>query len=146
MEIILNSNEHKISDNRLRLYFQQNTRFINKNISLNCIIFYIYFPNIMDYKMTIKYNNQDHAINFNTGAYNISDISNIINLEIKDNFNLKEDDNIKSIVDVNRYVILIIVKENFKLILDKNFVNMLGFSKYVIDKGYYRSDKIPNIH
>ena len=34
MELILNSNEHKISDNCLRYYCKNNTRFINQNISL----------------------------------------------------------------------------------------------------------------
>ena len=145
MEIILNSNEHKISDNCLRYYFKQNTRFINKNISLTSMIFYNYFPNITDnFKITVKYNNQDHVIKFKTGAYNVSDISNIMNLELKEN-SIDIEEPIKLIVDLNRYAILIIVKENFKLILDKNFVNLLGFSKYVIIEGYHRSDKIPNI-
>ena len=49
------------------------------------------------------------------------------------------------VVDVNQYKILIIVKEDFKLILHKNFMDLLGFSKYVINPGYNRSDKIPNI-
>ena len=32
MELILNSNEHKVSNNCLRYNFKNNTRFINQNI------------------------------------------------------------------------------------------------------------------
>ena len=78
------------------------------------------------------------------GAYNVSDISNIINLELKE-MSKDIEDPIKMIVDINQYKILIIVKEDFKLILDKNFMNLLGFSKYVINSGYNRSNLTPNI-
>ena len=43
MEIILNSNENKINDNCLRYNFKQPIRFINQNISLTNMIFYIFF-------------------------------------------------------------------------------------------------------
>ena len=43
MEITLNSNEHKVSNNCLRYYFKNNTRFINQNISLTNMIFMIFF-------------------------------------------------------------------------------------------------------
>ena len=145
MELILNSNEHKISDNCLRYNFKQPIRFINQNISLTKMIFYNHFPNINNnFKLKVKYNNRDIEINFQEGAYNVDDISNIINLELKENFiNIK--DPIKMIVDINQYKILIIVKEGFKLILEKNFMKLLGFSKYVINPGYNRSDLIPQI-
>ena len=84
MELILNSNEHKVSNNCLRYYFKNNTRFINQNISLTNMIFYNFFPNIYkDYKLIVRYNNSNIEINFQEGAYNVSDISNIINLKIK---------------------------------------------------------------
>ena len=136
MEITLNSNEHKISNNCLRYYFKNNTRFINQNISMTSMAFYNFFPNIDEnFKLTIKYNNREIEINFQEGAYNVDDISNIINLELKEN-SIDIEEPIKMIVDVNQYIILIIVKENFKLILDKNFMNLLGFSKYIINPGY----------
>ena len=123
MEITLNSNEHKVSNNCLRYYFKNNTRFINQNISLTSMIFYNFFPNIDEnFKLTVKYNNRDYIIIFEEVAYNVDDISNIINLDLKENSNDIEEP-IKMIVDVNQYKILIIVKENFKLILDKNFMN-----------------------
>ena len=46
MELILISNEHKISNNCLRYPLKQPIRFINQNISLANMIFYNFFPNI----------------------------------------------------------------------------------------------------
>ena len=43
MELILNSNEHKITHNCLRYCFKNDTRFINQNISLTNMIFYNFF-------------------------------------------------------------------------------------------------------
>ena len=145
MEITLNSNENKINDNCLRYNFKNPIRFNNQNISLTNMIFYNFFPNIDEkFKLKVKYTNREIEINFQKGSYNVSDISNIINLELKENSTDIEDP-IKMIVDINQYKILIIVKEDFKLILDKNFMKLLGFSKYVINPGYNRSDLIPQI-
>ena len=110
------------------------------------MIFYNFFPNINDdFKSTVKYNNRDNIINFQEGAYNVDDISNIINLKIKENSNIDIEEPIKMVVDINQYKILIIFKNEFKLILDKDFMDLLGFSKYVINPGYNRSDLTPNI-
>ena len=145
MEIILNSVEHKINDNCLRYNFKQPIRFNNEYISLTNMIFYNFFPNIDEnYKLKVKYTNREIEINFKKGAYNVSDITNIINLELKEN-SIDIEDPIKMVVDINQYKILIIIKEDFKLILDKNFMKLLGFSKYVINPGYNRSDLIPQI-
>ena len=145
MELILNSNELKISNNCLRYTLKQPIRFINQNISLTNMIFYIFFPNINEkFKLIVKYNNNDIVINFHEGAYDVDDISNTINLELKENF-IDIGYPIKMVVDKNQYKILTIVKEDFKLILDKNFMNLLGVSKYFINPGYNRSDLIPNI-
>ena len=109
------------------------------------MIFYNFFPNINEnFKLKVKYNNRDIEINFQEGAYIVSDISDIINLEFKKN-SIDIEDPIKMIADINQYKILIIVKEDFKLILDKNLMKLLGFSKYVINPGYNRSDLIPQI-
>ena len=146
MELILNSNEHKINDNCLRYNFKQPIRFINQNISLTNMIFYNFFPNVSDdFKLTVKYNNRGIEINLKEGAYNVDDISNIINFKIKENSNINTGEPIKMVVDVNQYKILIIVKNAFKLILDRNFMNLLGFSKYAINSGYNRSDLIPKV-
>ena len=47
MELILNSNEYKINDYRLRYNFKQPIRFINQNISSTNMIFYIFFQVLM---------------------------------------------------------------------------------------------------
>ena len=110
------------------------------------MIFYNFFTNIdNDFKLIVKYNNSNLEINFQKGAYNVSDINNIINLKIKENRNIDTEEPIKMVVDINQYKILIIVKNGFKLIIDKNFMKLLGFSKYVINPGYNRSDLTPHI-
>ena len=144
-EFILNSNHHKINDNTLRFNFEKPVRFVNSNISLTTMIFYNYFPNIDDnYKILVNYNNEMTIVNFTKGAYNIDDISNIINLEINDKYGFKEN-KIEIIVDVDRYSILIILEEGFSIILDENFKKLLGFSNGIINESYTRSDLVPNI-
>ena len=84
MEYILNSNEHEIRNNCLRYNFQKPIRFQNQYISLISMIFYNYFENISDkFKLTIKNKTQSHTINFKNGSYYASDISKIIDDEIK---------------------------------------------------------------
>ena len=46
MEIEINSNDHKISNNKLRYHFNDITRFENDIVSLMECIFYSYFENI----------------------------------------------------------------------------------------------------
>ena len=95
--------------------------------------------------MMVNYNNSNFEVIFLEGSYNVDDISNIINLKIKENSNIDTEEPIKMVIDVNQYKILIIIKNSFKLILDKNFMKLLGFSKHVINPGYNRSDLIPQI-
>ena len=84
MEHILNSNQHKIKNNYLRYTFQKPLRFENQYISLTSMIFYKYFENISDkFKLIIKNKTQSHTINFTNGSYYASDISKIIDDEIK---------------------------------------------------------------
>ena len=144
-EFILNSNEHKINDNTLRFDFKKPIRFTNSNISLTSMIFYNYFPNVDDnYKIYVNYDNQTIIVNFKKGAYNVNDISNIINLELNEKVNFNED-KITILVDVNRYSILILLEEGFTIILDENFKRLFGFSNVKINESYTRSDLTPNI-
>ena len=148
MEYILTSNQHEVKNNCLRYTFQKPIRFENQYISLTSMIFYNYFENISDkFKLVIKNKTQSHTINFTNGSYYASDISRIINDEIKNNFNdISENEKyIQIIVDVNRYAILIIIKENWTLELDKNFMNLFGFEKNILQEGYHRSSKTPNL-
>ena len=82
MEYILTSNQHKIINNCLKYTFQKLLRFENQYISLTLMIFYNYFENISD-KLIIKYKTQSYTISFTNGSYYASDISKIIDDEIK---------------------------------------------------------------
>ena len=145
MEYILNSNDHKVTNNSLRYYFRNPIRFINQKISIMEMIFYNYFENITDkFYMTVRHNNKMIILNFKNGSYDISDINQIIDDIIQEKFNLAEKP-IKLSVDVNRYAILIITEENWELQLDKNFMNLFGFSNSIITEGYNRSNLIPNV-
>ena len=148
MEYILNSNQHKIKNNCLRYTFQKPLRFENRYISLTSMIFYNYFENISDkFKLIIRNKTQSHTINFKNGSYYVSDISKIIDDEIKNNFNdiSEKEKYIQIVVDVNRYAILVVIKENWVLELDKNFMDLFGFEKNIFEEGYHRSTKIPNL-
>ena len=144
MEYILNSNDHKVTNNCLRYNFKNPIRFINQKISLMSMIFYNYFENVTDkFNIGIKYKNKLFLMTFKNGSYNISDLNEIIDDTIQEKFNITE----KAItisVDVNRYAILIIIKKDWELQLDKNFMNLFGFSNSIITEGYSRSDVVPN--
>ena len=144
-EFILNSIDHKINDNTLRFNFKKPIRFTNLNISLIHAKFFNYFPNVFnDYKIYVNYNNQTTIINFSKGAYNVEDINNIINLELNEKYNFKED-KINIVTDVNKYSTLIILEEGFSIVLDEYFKELFGFSNGIINKSYTRSDLTPNV-
>ena len=146
MEYILSSDQHKFKNNCLRYKFQKPIRFQNQYISLTSMIFYNYFENVTDkFKLTIKNKTQSHTIKFKNRSYYVSDISKIINAEIKNNFNTENEKYIQIVVDVNAYAILIIIKENWILELDNNFAELFGFEKNIFEEGYHRSTKIPNL-
>ena len=145
MEYILNSNDHKVTNNCLTYDFKNPIRFINQKISLMSIIFYNYFENVTDkFYMSVKHDNKIITIRFQYGSYNISDLNQIINDTIQEKFNITEQP-ITISVDVNRYAILIIVEENWELQLDKNFMNLFGFSNSIISEGYNRGLLIPDV-
>ena len=144
MEYILNSNDHKVTNNCLRYNFKNPIRFINQKISLMSIVFYNYFENVTDkFTMGVRHNNKMIILNFKNGSYNVSDLNQIIDDTIQEKFNITEEP-ITISTDVNRYAILIIVEENWELRLDKNFMNLFGFSNSIITEGYNRSNLIPN--
>ena len=147
MEYILTSNQHEIKNNCLKYTFQKPIRFQNQHISLISMIFYNYFENISDkFKLIIKNKTQSHTINFTNGSYYASDISKIIDDEIKENFNniSEKEKYIEIAMDVNRYAILIVIKKDWVLELDKNFMDLFGFEKNIFKEGYHRSTLTPN--
>ena len=142
---MLNSIDHKINNNTLRFNFKKPIRFTNSNISLTNAVFSNYFPNVFDdWKIYVNYNNQTTIINFSKGAYNVGDISNIINLELNEKYDFKED-KINIVTDVNKYSILVILEEGFTIVLDEYFKKLFGFSNGIISKTYTRSDLVPEV-
>ena len=80
MEIEINSNDYKISNNKLRYYFNDTTKFENNTVSLMERIFYSYFENIKSYySMKVKKGNTFYNIEFIDSQFEISDIN--INLQ-----------------------------------------------------------------
>ena len=135
MEYILNSNQHEIENDCLRYNFQKPIRFQNQYISLTSMIFYNYFENISDkFKLIIKNKTQSTIVNFKDESYYVSDISKIIDDEIKNNLNAEKENYIQIAIVVNRYAILIVIKEDWILELDKNFMNLFGFEKIFLKK------------
>ena len=148
MEYILTSDQHKFKNNYLRYTFQKPIRFQNQHISLTSMIFYNYFENISDkFKLIIKNKTQSHTINFINGSYYASDISNIIDDEIKKILIIisEKEKYIEIAMDVNRYVILIVIKNDWVLELDKNSMHLFGFEKNIFKEGYHRSTLTPNL-
>ena len=55
MKIKINSNQHKLSNNKLRYYFNDLTKFENNSVSLMECMFYSYFENIKsNHSMKVK--------------------------------------------------------------------------------------------
>ena len=145
MEYILNSYDHKISDNCLRFNFKKPIRFNNQKISLMEIKYYNYFENISNkFNIGIKYKNKLILTTFENGSYNVSDINQIIDNDIQEKFNITEQP-ITITSDVNRFAILIIIKKDWELRLNFLFMNLFGFSKGILTEGYNRSNLTPNV-
>ena len=146
MKYILNSYDHKASNNCLRYNFKKPIRFIDQKISLMSIKYYIYFENLSNkFSMSVKYNkNKLIVITFENGSYNVSDINQIVDDTIQEKFNITEIP-ITITVDVNRFAILIIIKKDWELRLNPHFMNLFGFSKSNLNEGYHRSDLTPNV-
>ena len=128
--------------------FRKPIRFQNQYISLTSMISYNYFENISDkFRLTIKNRTQSHTINFKNGSYYASDISKIIDDEIKENFNniSEKEKYVQIVLDINRYAILIVIKKDWVLELDKNFMDLLGLEKNIFEEGYHRSTLTPNL-
>ena len=127
MEIEINSNDHKISNNKLRYYFNDTTKFENNTVSLMECIFYSYFESYCS--MKVKKDNTFYNIEFIDSQFEISDIN--INLqEHLIRFNIQNEDEtpkIQIISDVNTYSVLIFIEKGLELHLDKNFQKILGF-------------------
>ena len=143
MEIEVYSNDHKISNNKLRYYFNDTTKFENNTVSLMECIFYSYFENIKSYySMKVKKEDTFYNIDFIDSQFEISEIN--INLQehlIK--FNIQTEDDtpkVQIISDVNTYSVLIFIEKGLELHIDKNFQKILGFDYGILKNTMQRSN------
>ena len=149
MEIEINSNDHKISNNKLRYYFNDITKFENNSVSLMECIFYSYFENIKsNYSMKVKKDGVFYNINFIDSQLEISDINNILQDHLI-KFSIQNEDEtskIQIISDVNTYSILIFIAKGLELHIDKNFQKILGFDYEVLKNTMQRSNITPKVN
>ena len=149
MEIEINSDEHKISTNKLRYYFDDITKFENNKVALMECMFRTYFENVKsNYSMKVKYEGAFYNIDFIDSQLEISDINNILQDDLI-KFNLQVEDEtpkIQIISDVNTYSVLIFIEKGFELHIDKNFQKILGFDHPILKYTMQRSNVIPQVN
>ena len=149
MEIEINSDDHKISTNKLRYYFDDITKFENNKVALMECTFRTYFENVKsNYSMKVKYEGAFYNINFIDAQLEIFDINNILQDHLI-KFNLQVEDEtpkIQIISDVNTYSVLIFIQENFELHLDKNFQRILGYDYPILKNVMQRSNIVPKVN
>ena len=149
MEIEINSDEHKISTNKLRFYFDDITKFENNKVALMECTFRTYFENVKsNYSMKVKYEGAFYNIDFIDSQLEIFDINNILQNDLIQ-FNLQTEDEkpkIQIISDVNTYSVLIFIEKGFELHIDKNFQKILGFDHPILKYTMQRSNKTPQVN
>ena len=149
MEIEINSDEHKISTNKLRYYFDDITKFENNKVALMECTFRTYFENVKsNYSMKIKKDGVFYNIDFIDSQLEISDINNILQDHLI-KFNLQVEDEtpkIQIISDVNTYSVLIFIEKGFELHLDNHFQRILGYDYPILKNVMQRSNKTPKVN
>ena len=149
MEIEINSDDHKISTNKLRYYFDDITKFENNKVALMECMFRTYFENVKsNYSMKVKYEGAFYNIDFIDSQLEIFDINNILQDHLI-KFNLQVEDEtpkIQIISDVNTYSVLIFIEKGFEVHIDKNFQKILGFDYSILKNVMQRSNKIPQVN
>ena len=149
MEIDINSDEHKISNNKLRYYFDDITKFENNKLSLMECMFRTYFENIKsNYSMRVKYDGGFYNINFIDSQLEIFDINNILQDHLV-KFNSQTEDGtpkIQIISDVNTYSVLNFIEKGFELHLDNNFQRILGYDYPILKNVMQRSNVTPKVN
>ena len=149
MEIEINSDDHKISNNKLRYYFNDITKFENNKVALMECMFCTYFENVKsNYTMRVKYEGGFYNINFIDAQQEIFDINNILQDHLL-KFNLQTEDEtpkIQIISDVNTYSVLIFIEKGFELHLDENFQKILGYNYSILKNVMQRSNVTPKVN
>ena len=149
MEIEINSDDHKISINKLKYYFDDITKFENNKVALMECTFRTYFENVKsNYSMRVKYEGAFYNINFIDAQLEIFDINNILQDHLI-KFNLQTEDEtpkIQIISDVNTYSVLIFIEKGFELHLDNNFKRILGYDYPILKNVMQRSNVVPKVN
>ena len=149
MEIEINSDDHKISSNKLRYYFDDITKFENNKVALMECTFRTYFENIKSsYSMKVKKDDTFYNIDFIDSQLEISDINNILQDHLI-KFNLQTEDEtpkIQIISDVNTYSVLIFIEKGFELHLDNNYQRILGYDYPILKNVMQRSNVVPKVN
>ena len=149
MEIEINSDDHKISNNKLRYYFDDITKFENNKVALMECTFRTYFENLKsNYSMKVKYEGAFYNIDFIDSQLEISDINNILQDHLI-KFNLQTEDEtpkIQIISDVNTYSVLIFIEKGFELHLDNNYQRILGYDYPILKNVMQRSNIVPKVN
>ena len=149
MEIEINSDEHKISNNKLRYYFDDITKFENNTVSLMECMFPTYFENAKsNYSMRVKYDDDFYNINFIDIQLEIFDINNILQDHLIKFNNQNEDEThkIQIISDVNTYSVLVFIEKGFELHINKNFQRILGYDYPILKNVMQRSNVTPKVN
>ena len=149
MEIEINSDDHKISTNKLRYYFDDITKFENNKVALMECTFRTYFENVKsNYSIKVKKDGGFYNIDFIDSQLEISDINNILQDHLI-KFNLQVEDEtpkIQIISDVNTYSVLIFIEKGFELHLDNHFQRILGYDYPILKNVMQRSNKTPKVN
>ena len=149
MEIEINSDDHKISNNKLRYYFNDITKYENNTVSLVECMFRTYFENIKsNYSMRVKYEGGFYNIDFVDSQLEIFDINNILQDHLI-KFDIQNEDEtpkINIVSDVNTYSVQIFVEKGFELHIDQNFQKILGFDYPILKNVMQRSNVTPKVN
>ena len=149
MEIDINSDEHKMSNNKLPYYFDDITKFEHNKVSLMECMFTTYFENIKsNYSMRVKYEGSFYNTDFINAQLEIFDINNILQDHLI-KFDLQTEDEtpkIQIISDVNTYSVLIFIEKGFELHIDKNFQKIFGYDCPILKNVMQRSNLTPKVN
>ena len=149
MEIEINSDDHEISNNKLRYYFNDITKFENNKVALMECMFRTYFENVRsNCTMRVKYEREFYNINFIDAQLEIFDINDILQDHLLKFILQTEDETpkIQIISDVNTYSVLIFIEKGFELHLYENFQKILGYNYSILKNVMQRSNVTPKVN
>ena len=147
MEIILDSiNNYDEKRNNLTYTFNYPINLKENKISLAALIYYNFFPNILEESLIIIiYQGVSYNINFEANIMlNVYDINSIVQDVIK-----KDIPDLENKLDINidltRFKCIINIMDDFSVLLDDTFKELLGFQNSIYTQGLNFSENIPKV-